>query len=40
MRIRWHGQSAFTLAGDGGTVLIDPFDMRERPGMLRRRASE
>jgi len=31
MRIRWHGQSAFTLAGDGGTVLIDPFDMRERP---------
>jgi L-ascorbate metabolism protein UlaG (beta-lactamase superfamily) len=31
MRIRWHGQSAFTLSGQGGAVLIDPFDMRLRP---------
>jgi L-ascorbate metabolism protein UlaG (beta-lactamase superfamily) len=25
MRVEWYGQSAFHLAGDGGTVAIDPF---------------
>jgi L-ascorbate metabolism protein UlaG (beta-lactamase superfamily) len=25
MRVEWHGQSAFTLSGDGATVFIDPF---------------
>jgi L-ascorbate metabolism protein UlaG (beta-lactamase superfamily) len=25
MRVEWYGQSAFRLAGDGGTVFIDPF---------------
>ena len=27
MRIRWHGQSAYTLEGDGHVVVIDPFDV-------------
>jgi L-ascorbate metabolism protein UlaG (beta-lactamase superfamily) len=34
MRVEWHGQSAFTLAGDEGTVFVDPFGdlspMRDR----------
>jgi L-ascorbate metabolism protein UlaG (beta-lactamase superfamily) len=34
MRVEWHGQSAFTLSGDEGTVVIDPFgdvsSLRER----------
>jgi L-ascorbate metabolism protein UlaG (beta-lactamase superfamily) len=25
MRVEWHGQSAFTLQGERGTVVIDPF---------------
>ena len=25
MRVEWHGQSAFTLQGEEGTVVIDPF---------------
>ncbi|MGN6558471.1 MAG: MBL fold metallo-hydrolase [Solirubrobacterales bacterium] len=25
MRVEWHGQSAFTLSGEEGTVVIDPF---------------
>ncbi len=25
MRVEWHGQSAFTLAGEDATVFIDPF---------------
>jgi L-ascorbate metabolism protein UlaG (beta-lactamase superfamily) len=25
MRVEWHGQSAFTLSGEEGTVAIDPF---------------
>ena len=25
MRLRWFGQSAFSLAGDAGTVVVDPF---------------
>lgn len=25
MRVEWHGQSAFTLEGEEGTVFIDPF---------------
>ncbi|HEX3317104.1 MAG TPA: MBL fold metallo-hydrolase [Solirubrobacteraceae bacterium] len=25
MRVEWHGQSAFTLEGDEGTVFVDPF---------------
>lgn len=25
MRVEWHGQSAFTLAGEAGTVFIDPW---------------
>jgi len=25
MRVEWHGQSAFSLAGEAGKVLIDPF---------------
>jgi L-ascorbate metabolism protein UlaG (beta-lactamase superfamily) len=25
MRVDWHGQSAFTLAGEGATVFIDPW---------------
>ena len=25
MRVEWHGQAAFTLSGDEGRVLIDPF---------------
>ncbi|HET9185530.1 MAG TPA: MBL fold metallo-hydrolase, partial [Solirubrobacterales bacterium] len=25
MRVEWHGQAAFTLRGDQGTVVIDPF---------------
>ena len=25
MRVEWHGQSAFTLSGEDGTVVIDPF---------------
>lgn len=25
MRVEWHGQSAFTLAGEEGKVFIDPF---------------
>jgi L-ascorbate metabolism protein UlaG (beta-lactamase superfamily) len=25
MRVEWHGQSAFTLNGDEGSVVIDPF---------------
>jgi L-ascorbate metabolism protein UlaG (beta-lactamase superfamily) len=25
MQVRWYGQSAFTLVGDGTTVTIDPF---------------
>jgi len=34
MRVEWHGQSAFTLSGEEGTVVIDPFgdvsSLRER----------
>lgn len=34
MRVEWHGQSAFTLSGRDGTVVIDPFadvsSLRER----------
>jgi L-ascorbate metabolism protein UlaG (beta-lactamase superfamily) len=34
MRVEWHGQSAFTLSGEQGTVVIDPFgdvsSLRER----------
>jgi len=34
MRVEWHGQSAFTLSGKEGTVVIDPFgdvsSLRER----------
>lgn len=34
MRVEWHGQSAFTLHGEEGTVVIDPFgdvsSLRER----------
>ncbi|HET8565215.1 MAG TPA: MBL fold metallo-hydrolase [Solirubrobacterales bacterium] len=34
MRVEWHGQSAFTLQGEEGTVVIDPFGdvsaLRER----------
>ncbi len=26
MRVDWHGQSAFTLAGEDATVFIDPWD--------------
>jgi L-ascorbate metabolism protein UlaG (beta-lactamase superfamily) len=25
MRVEWHGQSAFTLEGEEGTIFIDPF---------------
>jgi L-ascorbate metabolism protein UlaG (beta-lactamase superfamily) len=25
MRVEWHGQSAFTLQGEEGTVVVDPF---------------
>ena len=25
MRVDWHGQSAFTLAGEAATVFIDPW---------------
>lgn len=25
MRVEWHGQAAFTLSGEEGTVVIDPF---------------
>ncbi|HET7588697.1 MAG TPA: MBL fold metallo-hydrolase [Solirubrobacterales bacterium] len=25
MRVEWHGQAAFTLSADDGTVVIDPF---------------
>ena len=25
MRVDWHGQSAFTLDGEGATVFIDPW---------------
>jgi L-ascorbate metabolism protein UlaG (beta-lactamase superfamily) len=32
MRIRWYGQSAFTLTGDEHTVTIDPFGA-PRPGL-------
>ena len=32
MRIRWYGQSAFTLTGDGHTVTIDPFGVPQ-PGL-------
>ncbi len=35
MRIRWHGQSAYTLHGASSAVLIDPFDQRLRPDGLR-----
>jgi L-ascorbate metabolism protein UlaG (beta-lactamase superfamily) len=34
MRVEWHGQAAFTLSGEGGTAVIDPFgdvsSLRER----------
>ena len=34
MRVEWHGQSAFTLSGEEGIVVIDPFgdvsSLRER----------
>lgn len=34
MRVEWHGQAAFTLSGEEGTVVIDPFgeisSLRER----------
>jgi len=34
MRVEWHGQSAFSLSGEEGTVVIDPFgdvsSLRER----------
>jgi len=34
MRVEWHGQSAFTLSGEEGRVVIDPFGdvslLRER----------
>jgi L-ascorbate metabolism protein UlaG (beta-lactamase superfamily) len=32
MRIRWYGQSAFTLTGDEHTVTIDPFGVPQ-PGL-------
>jgi L-ascorbate metabolism protein UlaG (beta-lactamase superfamily) len=25
MRVEWHGQAAFTLSGEEGTVFVDPF---------------
>jgi L-ascorbate metabolism protein UlaG (beta-lactamase superfamily) len=25
MRVEWYGQSAFRLAGDGGSIFVDPF---------------
>jgi L-ascorbate metabolism protein UlaG (beta-lactamase superfamily) len=31
MRIQWHGQGAFTLRGADRTVLIDPFDVTQKP---------
>ena len=31
LTIEWHGQSAYTLRGGGTSVLIDPFDMSQRP---------
>jgi L-ascorbate metabolism protein UlaG (beta-lactamase superfamily) len=35
LAIQWHGQSAYTLRGGGSSVLIDPFDMSQRPaGMI------
>lgn len=35
MRVEWHGQSAFTLTGDEGTVFIDPFG--DMSGLARSR---
>jgi L-ascorbate metabolism protein UlaG (beta-lactamase superfamily) len=34
MRIRWHGQSAYTLSSDRLTRVLDPFDQRARPAGL------
>ncbi|MFI5027563.1 MAG: MBL fold metallo-hydrolase [Solirubrobacterales bacterium] len=37
MQVEWHGQSAFTITGPEGKVVIDPFDdmsaLAERRGM-------
>jgi L-ascorbate metabolism protein UlaG (beta-lactamase superfamily) len=35
MRLRWFGQSAFSLAGDGGSIVLDPFG--EMPESTRSR---
>jgi L-ascorbate metabolism protein UlaG (beta-lactamase superfamily) len=35
MRLRWFGQSAFSLAGDAGSIVVDPFG--EMPESLRAR---
>jgi L-ascorbate metabolism protein UlaG (beta-lactamase superfamily) len=34
MRIRWHGQSAYTLEGGGRVVVIDPFDVAAVSGRV------
>ena len=35
MRLRWFGQSAFSLSGSAGTIVVDPFG--EMPESLRAR---
>jgi L-ascorbate metabolism protein UlaG (beta-lactamase superfamily) len=35
MKLRWHGQSAYTLEGDGRTVVVDPFDVTALSGRVR-----
>jgi L-ascorbate metabolism protein UlaG (beta-lactamase superfamily) len=35
MRLRWFGQSAFSLAGDAGSIVVDPFG--EMPDSVRSR---
>jgi L-ascorbate metabolism protein UlaG (beta-lactamase superfamily) len=35
MRLRWFGQSAFSLAGDAGSIVLDPFG--EMPESMRSR---
>lgn len=37
MRLRWFGQSAFSLAGDAGSIVLDPFgEMPESVRSVRR----
>ena len=37
MRLRWFGQSAFSLAGDAGSIVLDPFgEMPESVRAVRR----